>query len=257
MKTIVKVIGVIVLLVVIGLVLVSVSLNSIIQSGVETIGPNITGTTVTLEKVDLSVLSGEGQLHGLMVGNPQGFHTENAFELATIYVNTEVESALSDKLIIKEIIIDSPKITFEGTLSGSNISQINENVEKFSASAGEEEKERGSEEQQEDEMKIQIDHFILKNAQVSLSTPLLQGQEFTIPLPEIHLRDIGKQSGGATLQEVAALIFSAINKAIVEAVSKSGKLIDKGLEKIDEHLGGSAKDAASKVLEGVKGIFGQ
>ena len=260
MKTVLKVGGVMVLLIIAALVLLSVSLNSIIKTGVETLGPQITGTPVTLEQADLSLLSGQGELQGLLVPNPQGFQTQYAFELGRVYVNTDIESVLSDKLMIKEIIIEAPEITFEGTLSGSNITKIQENVEKFSASVGgkddDDDDEESQEEQESAEKKVQIDHFILKNAQVHISTPILQGQDVSIPLPEIHLRDIGKQSNGATLQEVSSLVFSAIEKAIVQAVSNSGKLVEHGLKKIEEHLGEAAKEGASKVLEGVKGIFG-
>ena len=259
MKLILKVGGIVVFLIVAALVLLSLSLNSIIKTGVETLGPQITGTPVTLEQANLSLLSGQGELQGLLVPNPQGFQTKYAFELGRVYVNADIESVVSDTIMIQEIVIEAPEITFEGTLSGSNITKIQENVEKFSASVGgkdDDDDDESGEEHESDEKKVQIDHFILKNAQVHISTPILQGQDVAIPLPEIHLRDIGKQSGGATLKEVSSLIFSAIDKAIVQAVSKSGKLVEHGLKKIEEHLGGAAKEGASKVLEGVKGIFG-
>ena len=258
MKSILKVGGIMVLLIVAALVLLSLSLNSIIKTGVETLGPQITGTPVTLDQADLSVLSGQGELQGLLVPNPPGFQTKYAFELGRVFVNADIESVVSDTIMIKEIIIEAPEITFEGTLSGSNITKIQENVDKFSASVGgkDDDDDEKYEEEESAEKKVQIDHFILKNAQVNISTPILQGQDVAIPLPEIHLRDIGKQSGGATLKEVSSLIFSAIDKAIVQAVSKSGKLVEHGLKKIEEHLGGAAKEGASKVLKGVKGIFG-
>ena len=258
MKSILKIGGILVILIVAALVLLSVSLNSIIKTGVETLGPQITGTPVTLDQADLSLLSGQGELQGLLVPNPQGYQTAYAFELGRVYVNAEMGSVLSDTILIKEIVIEAPEITFEGDLSGSNITKIQENVEKFSSSVGGKDKGDDEEYEKEDsaEKKVQIDHFILKNAQVNISTPILQGQDVAIPLPEIHLRDIGKKSGGATLQEVSALIFSAIDKAIIQAVSKSGKLVEHGLKKIEEHLGGAAKEGASKILEGVKGILG-
>ena len=115
-------------------------------------------------------------------------------------MNADIESVVSDTIMIEEIIVEAPEITFEGTLSGSNITKIQENVEKFSASVGGKDGgdgEESMEEHESAEKKVQIDHFILKNAQVNISTPILQGQDVAIPLPEIHLRDIGKQSGGA------------------------------------------------------------
>ena len=257
MKFLVRVGGVIILLIVVALVVVSVSLNSMIKNGVETIGPTITGTDVTLDDVDLSVFSGQGRLEKLVIRNPQGYKTAHAFSLGTVQVNADLGSALTDTVMIEEIFIDAPEITFEGTLSGNNISQIQKNIEKFAASDGSQGGRDGSsEEGDSSQKKIQIRHFILKDAQVHLSTPLLQGETVSIVLPEIHLRDIGKESGGVTLQEVASIVFSAVDGSIVKHVSESGNLAEQGKKLLDKHLGEGTGEAASKVLEGVKGLLG-
>ena len=59
-------------------------LNKGIKSGVETYGPRVTQTPVTLEDVQLSILSGSGMLKGLHVGNPEGYNSENIFALGQI-----------------------------------------------------------------------------------------------------------------------------------------------------------------------------
>src|SRR2546430_12659546 len=53
-------------------------------------------------------------------------------------------SALSDKLIIEEILIDGPEITYEGGASGSNISKIQDNVAAFGKSVAPKEGDRKS-----------------------------------------------------------------------------------------------------------------
>ena len=60
------------LLVVVG---VHFFLDGAIKRGVETIGPKLTKTQVTLNNVSLSLLSGSGKMKGLVVGNPEGFKT--------------------------------------------------------------------------------------------------------------------------------------------------------------------------------------
>src|SRR5881397_1589277 len=101
---------------------------------VEAVGPKITGTTVKLDSVDLSPFSGQGRLKGLVVGNPPGFQAERAFKLADAKVHVNLKSALSDKLIIEEILIDGPEITYEAGPSGSNLSKIQQNVAAFGKS---------------------------------------------------------------------------------------------------------------------------
>src|SRR2546427_6935112 len=124
MKTLLKIGVIAALLIVVALTMVGVYLNSMIKTGVEAVGPKITGTTVKLHAVDLSPFSGQGRLKGLVIGNPPSFQAASAFKLADAKVKVDLKSALSDKLIIEEILIDGPEITYEAGPSGSNISKI-------------------------------------------------------------------------------------------------------------------------------------
>ena len=46
--------------------------GDVVKAAVEKLGPEMTKAKVTLDKVDLSLTSGEGSLSGLFVGNPSG-----------------------------------------------------------------------------------------------------------------------------------------------------------------------------------------
>lgn len=253
MKTILKVGGVILLLLVAALLVISVSLNSIIKTGVETLGPTITGTNVTLEDVDFSLFSGQGRLEKMVIYNPPGFNSAYAFSLGMIHVKADLTSALSDTIIIEEIFIDSPEISFEGTLSGSNIGRIHENIDAFAGSAGGKAAEGGSSGgSTSSEKKIQIDQFILKDAKIILNTPILKGQQVTLLLQLVQIRDIGKGPGGITLRGISSLVFSRIQEAIEQEISKSGMPVGPDLKKMEKELEGIVKEA-SKVLKGILG----
>jgi len=252
MKTLLKVGVIVVLLLVVALTMIGVYFNSMIKAGVEAVGPRITGTTVKVDSVDLSPFSGQGRLKGLVVGNPPGFQAERAFKLADAKVKVDLKSALSDKLIIEEILIDGPEITYESGPSGSNISKIQEHVAAFGKSV--ETKGGGeSKSQKKDptQKKVQINHFIVKNGQVKLSASMLKGKALTVRLPDLHLRDIGKESGGVMVQQAAAEVLMAINKSVVQSVAGSGKLLEKAAEEAAKGLGSEA----GKAVEGIKGLF--
>jgi len=249
----VPVLVIVVLLVVLG------SLNRIVKAGVETMGPKVTGTTVTLRQVKISPFSGQGALGGLLVGNPAGFKTDSAFELGQVRVSIDLKSLRSDKIVIEEIFIDAPKITFEGDLRGSNIAKIRQNVEAFSGGkAPAAEPAPSPTTAKKPGKKVQIDRFVLKNGEIQLAATLAGGELVTVPLPDIELRDIGKDSGGATVEKVLQQIFPAIYKSITEAVLSSDKLLKEGAKALEDSArkaGEEAKEEASKVIEGVKGIF--
>ncbi|MGH7254857.1 MAG: hypothetical protein ACREI3_03680 [Nitrospirales bacterium] len=223
-------------------------LNSVVKAGVETYGPKITGTTVTLAAADISVLSGEGRLHGLIVGNPPGFNTDRVLALGTVRVRVDLPSVWSDTVIIEEIVLEKPEITFEGSLGGSNISQIRRNVDAFSAAQAK--PTPAGQDLPASERKVKIKYFRVHDGTIKLSATALQGQGVTVPLPDIQLKNLGEQSGGATMREVSARVFAALHVGIVSAVSRGGEFLKKGLAQVEEGVKG-----AGKALEGLKGIL--
>jgi len=116
--------------------------------------------------------------------------------------------------------------------------------------------------------KVQLDDFRLVDAKVKLSAKLLGGKAITVPLPEIHLQDIGKEEGteeGQSVTEIVSEIFEAVFKSIGDAVTGSGALLGDGKKLAEETLqeagsaakdvGEAAKESAGKALDSVKGLF--
>ena len=62
------------------------------------------------------------------------------------------------------------------------------------------------------------------------------------------------------MEKAAAEVFTAVNKSEVQAVSRSGKFLEKGVEAAGEAakgLGSETEKVGSQALEGVKGLFGK
>jgi len=226
-------------------------LGTLIKNGVEQVGPKVTRTSVTLKDVDIGLLAGRAQFEGLAVGNPQGFQAPTALKVGTARARIKWRSLLTNRVVIEEITIDGPEVTYEGVLSKSNFSTILENVQSFS-STGPTPKPGGppTERARSAEKKFFIKELNLTNGHVAVvvSTGVAGSQNLSAPLPEIHLKDIGKDSGGATLSEALSAVFGALNKASTQAVAGAGQSGSKA-------AGEAAGQAASKALEGAKGLF--
>ena len=130
-KIIVRIFLVLVVLVVVALVAAFFSLNSLVKKGVETYGPKITGVDVRLDAAEISPFSGSGRLMKFFVGNPPGYKTASAFEVADAKLGVKIGSVLSDTIVVNEINIQSPEITLEGTLDGNNLSKILDNLKAY------------------------------------------------------------------------------------------------------------------------------
>ena len=109
------------------------SLDGLIQEAVQTYGSEITKTKVTLDQVEIDLTSGRGALRGLTVGNPQGFNTPSAFVLGSISITIDSSTISDDVIVINEIAIDGPEVTYELGENGNNIDTIKSNVEAYMA----------------------------------------------------------------------------------------------------------------------------
>ena len=58
------------------------------------------------------------------MGNPEGFKTPGLFELGLIDIQLDVASLFKKLVVIREIRIEGPEITYERALKNSNIGQL-------------------------------------------------------------------------------------------------------------------------------------
>lgn len=212
------------------------ALNPLIKKAVETVGPRLTGTSITLREVKISPFTGRGVLRGLVVGNPKGFEAESAFKLSEIRVKLRPLSLLTKHIRIEEIYVDKPEITFEDTTSGSNIGKIQENL----GTNGNPKGASAPAKQPTSSKRTEIYDLTVKNAHVSFQAGPVRA---TLPIPDIHLKNIGKESNGATTPEVVSKVLGAITGEITKAAS-AAKILP---EKSDEKSGG----AIGRALKGV------
>jgi uncharacterized protein involved in outer membrane biogenesis len=233
------------------ILVLSFSLNSIIKSGVETVGSKATDTTVKLQDVDISLFSGKGQIKNLFIGNPEGFKTESAFKLNEVRLSLNVKSVFSDKIVIDEIYIDAPDITYEKGFKGDNIKAILKNIKAFSGESKGAPMDTG-EKSSKDEKNVQINNFIVKNGKVNMSVTALRGEKLSLSLPDIHMKDIGKEKEGTTMSKALEQVFVVINKNVITAVAGSVKDIDIG--SVVEEAGG---ETVGNTVNKLKGLIGK
>lgn len=262
------------LIVVIAIVLFFVvsSLDSIIKAAVEKYGSEVTQVDVRLDRAKVSITSGEGALRGLTVGNPKGFKTDRAFSLGEISVALDVGTVTQNPVVIKEIAISAPEVTYELGSGGSNIDVIQRNVNAYTGTGKGRTKEKASSKDPDKEgRKLVIQNLYVKKGKVNVSATMLKGKKLSAALPDIHLKDIGKQKSGAEPGEVVAKLVTAISQSTGKAVGTLdlGKVVGSAKEAVAgmkgqlegaQETAAGAKEAAEKGAKGVgdtlKKMFG-
>jgi len=236
-----------VVLIALVLVVVFFSLNSIVKKGVETLGPEMTRVDVRLGSADISPFSGGGRLSQLFVGNPEGFKTPSAIQMGDIKVGVKVSSVLKDVIVINEINIQAPEITLEGNLSGNNLSKILDNV------SGTDEKQKAAPAAAgaKKERKFCVKELVIDGGKINLSLDMsiLGGKSATIPLPAIHLSNIGTETDGVTAAELVKQIMKPLLESVLDAAKKEIASGGKGLENLGKGGVNDVKKAAGGVLD--------
>ncbi len=263
-KGILWTVGILVVLLAVTLVVVIFFLGNVIKSTLEQVGPRYTGGPVTLEAAQVRPLRGKAMLKGLVIGNPEGFGTDSAIELGEFRIDMDPRSVTTPKVLVREILIDGPIITFEMKgVRDSNLAAIQRNAQAAApapkptdpgaAPAAKPRPDTGDPAKQ-----VVIENLIIRNGKIRFSSGLLQGGAINLPLPTIHLKDIGKEKD-TTIAEAFTLVLSEVVNTVIAVVMKAPDLAGKGLKL----LGGATLDvgrltgqAATNLAGGAVDIVG-
>jgi hypothetical protein len=75
--------------------------------------------------------------------------------------------------------------------------------------------------------KVLIRDFVLKNGRVGIVIPLMAGTTISVPLPDIHIKNLGMNKEAVTPGEAFKEVFTALHEKVGSAVLATVR--DKGL----------------------------
>lgn len=218
------------------------SLEAIVKAAVEEVGSEVTGTQVTLTDVKITLTDGKGTLRGFLMTNPQGFAEGEAFKFDEVSVIIDPTTIFDDTVVIEEVLIVGPRITYAIGETTSNIETIQGNVDTYMGEDG-----GGSGGEAADGPNFVIKNLYFHDGKVSVSAPGLIDEGLGTDLPNIHLTDIGKDGKGATPAEAAEEIIDAVIKAALGAVATLDlDEVLKGIEDVATEAEKVLNDAAAE-----------
>lgn len=215
------------------------NLNSIVAGVLEEQGGRVTATDVAVSGVDISLREGRSTIAGLSISSPDGFDAKNAFTLGEATVDIDLESVRKDPIVIDEIIVRAPVVNAEFLEDGSsNIRQLQENVERFAASAGGGGAGEGGE--SEDVKRIRIKRFVFEKGRIEVDASALGLETQALELPAFRLDDIGG-AGGARPDEIAQAVLGALTRKATTEIARAGidrKARDLATEEVEKQAQG-------------------
>lgn len=240
-KLIVKILVCLVILAVAIVLTLPLWIGPVAKTATNTIAPKITKTHVHLGDFGLNFYTGNFHMGDFQLENPAGYSQREAATLGQIEVQLDPLSVASDVIHIRLIRI---KDVFASYVSKDGVNNIDQILENAGVKGGEEAakpEEKPAEKKSADEKpakKVIIDRFELSGVMVQLGP-------IPLPVPPLTLNDIGKKSGGATLEEA----WNQISAAVLKSVGVVGEQL--------QALGGLAGEGAKQAAEAATKAVGQ
>ena len=260
MKKIILRVGIgLLLLVVVGGLVAGLFLGSLIKAGMNTVGPKITQTPFTVDSVSVSLLTGSAGVKGLVIGNPEGFKTPQAIHVGKAAVSVAPFSVLSEKIIVKSVEVRDAEITFEGNPFGANnLKKIMDNVSALAGGTGKADTNAPAPAgAKKPAKKLEVDDFLITGAKVHVSLTGMGGKEMTLPLPPIHLTDLGKGTDGITPAELVKDVLGEVTTATLKAVGSAVTDLGKGAADAAKSAGQAVGEGVNKISKSLGGLFGK
>ncbi len=250
MKTLLKLFGVLLLLLLLGLGATVYYADSLLERGVEQGASYALGVDTEVDSVSVGLLSGRLAVDGLSIHNPPGFDSPYFFSLGSVRLLLPPKTLLEDTITVPLLALDGIDVNLEKSAAGSNYQVILDSLKRFESS------EAGGRSEAVDEdggKSFVIKELSITNVNATVTLALLGDQKSSLSasIPEIKLHDIGQDSGGVDFSELAAIV----TKAVLQAVSRAGIAPGDILKELSGGLGalGSVKLELPKGIEGVAG----
>ena len=250
-----------ILAIIIGVALYLFPLERVVKQLVNKYGSQVTGTSVNLSGFDINLQNGKAGINGITIANPKNYKTKYAIQLGNINVLVDLKSLTSDTIIIKEINVNEPVVSYEMmSLTQNNISDLIENINQYTTSSAQTEPQ----EKKKDDAsakKVIIKKVIIKNGKINgamTSAPDIISA--SVPLPTITLNNIGQSSKGMTIADSIAFILNKVLSAVSTTVISSNlaNLQDAAnaavstAKDVAQGTVNTAKETANSVVDGAK-----
>lgn len=277
-KTLFKLVVVLVVLAVVALLALPLWLGPVAKTAANAVVPGIVKADFHMGHIALNPYTGRFELGDTQLANPEGYSEKYAVKLGDIVFDCDPLSVAGDVIHIEEITVKDVFASVTTKDGVMNFKQIQYNVaggkEKYEAAQAEAEAKAEAEkpeaatkaEAEKTEKRIIIDKLHIEGLKLQLGF-------LPIALPSVTLTDIGRKEGGATLadawqqivdgvlgaagavgDQAKALLGSVgdVSKQATEAVSKAAAQTTEAIG----NVAGGATEAAGKAAESIGNVAG-
>ena len=252
MKTLIKMVAVLLILLVLATVAVALYIDTIAKTAIERGATYALGVETTLGSADVGLLSGTFSMGDMTIANPPGFESPYFTHLGQGDVEVALKTLRQETVELPTLTLTDLEIYLDKKEGKANYDVILENLKRFESQENAQDDSGGK--------KFIINEVSIKNIMVHVQLLPLGGDltKLDVPIDEVRLHDVGSGTDGSVLMsELTSVIIKAVLAAIVQ---KGGGLIPSDiLGDLGQGLGSLAEmglDAATGLGEGIKDTAG-
>lgn len=235
--------GVLIALVVL-LLAVEFAIDSMIRSSFRLAVPAFLGVKeASVETLDFSFFKKHTLLlENLHIGNPEGYKTDGLFDLAKVDVKIKLSSLFSSAIEIEHVWIDGVEVTYEKGLTSSNLADL---LARFESGDSPEPAPDAPKKEKSASKPVVIRDLNIEGTRLHPTITLAQGFAPSIPLPPIHLTDIGAPAkegdpAGITLAGALRLVLQALLSSVTGTAGATVDLAVDGVKAVGSGIAAAA-----------------
>lgn len=229
-----------VLVMIVALIAVAVTqLDSIVETGIETAGPETLHVPVKVAKVKLSPLSGNVTVQGLEIGQPDGFGDGAIASIGDFDLKLDTNTLMSNHIIIDSIRINEPMFDIRMQDGKNNFTALQEGITIPSVGDTAGQADTG------EEITLTIRELVVSNPRILAKSDGFMKLDEDLKLADFTLTDMGTDEKGLAPSEIARHIMDTLQPQITKALVAAG-----ASNKIKD-LAGDAKGKLEKGLGGL------
>ena len=223
MKTLIRFVAGLVVVLLILAVGVVVYIDSIAKAAIERGATYALGVETTLGSADVKLLSGAFAMADLTVANPQGFESPYFTHLGQGDVKVAIGTLRQETVELPTLTLTDLEIYLDKKEGKANYDVILENLSRFESGDDVEEEADGK--------KFVINEILIQRIVVHVQLLTIGGDltKLDVPIDEIRLRNVGSDTAGSILMSE---LTSVIIKAVLAAIVQKG-----GQHRLDYHAG--------------------
>jgi uncharacterized protein involved in outer membrane biogenesis len=200
------------------------SIDLIVKAALEHYAPEVLGVKVQVGEVKISPRDGRGSVRGIEIGNPAGYAAPRAARLGEIRVAIDPATLTDAVIVIHELIVESPQISYERSDKGNNLDAIQKSIQAHIDRSGGPSASRPAQARPGGH-KFIVERLAIRGGRVTMTAPALRGQGVSFDLPEIDLRDVGRAQNGVTASEIGNLVAATLQQRIAQKVITNIELL--------------------------------